>query len=306
MYGAAEAIVVVALIVLLVKWVPTWLASAHGFSPTNQAAETGRVRTALLAILAGGIAIAGAIYTAKTFALNQQGQITERFSRAIDHLGNEKIDVRLGGIYALERIARESTVDHPPIMEVLTAYIREHSPVDTPNDTPDTTTEITTDTQAAVSVVARRRSEQDGPRALNLQDVNLARAELHEANLSGADLRGANLIGANLFRADLIGANLFRADLIGANLIGADLRGADLRGADLSRADLFSANLRSAYLGGASIIDADLRGADLSKAIFIKADLSRAKCDKFTIWPGDFDPAQYGAQLDTEVESDGN
>jgi hypothetical protein len=40
--------------------------------------------------------------------LDQQGQITERFTRAIDQLGHERLDVRLGGIYALERITNDS------------------------------------------------------------------------------------------------------------------------------------------------------------------------------------------------------
>jgi hypothetical protein len=35
--------------------------------------------------------------------------------------------VRIGGIYALERIARDSAKDHPTVMEVLNAFIRDHS-----------------------------------------------------------------------------------------------------------------------------------------------------------------------------------
>ncbi|MGZ4228366.1 MAG: hypothetical protein ACXVHB_20140 [Solirubrobacteraceae bacterium] len=84
--------------------------------------------TALLAMLAGAIALVGAIYTARTFALNRRGQITERFTRAIDQLGDDKTEIRLGGIYALERIAHESSEERGPIVEVLTAYVRENSP----------------------------------------------------------------------------------------------------------------------------------------------------------------------------------
>src|SRR6266702_335401 len=43
-------------------------------------------------------------------------------------LGSDNLDVRLGGIYALERIASSSEVDRGPILEVLTAYVRGHSP----------------------------------------------------------------------------------------------------------------------------------------------------------------------------------
>ena len=35
--------------------------------------------------------------------------------------GDDNMAIRLGGIYALERIAKDSEKDHGPIMEVLTA-----------------------------------------------------------------------------------------------------------------------------------------------------------------------------------------
>ena len=40
----------------------------------------------------------------------------------------QEVKVRLGGIYALERIANQSERDYWPIMEVLTAYVRENTP----------------------------------------------------------------------------------------------------------------------------------------------------------------------------------
>jgi hypothetical protein len=80
------------------------------------------VRSTLLQAPAG-LALAGGLYfTAQTLRLNREGQITDRFTRAIEQLGDAKVDVRLGGIYALERTAKSSAEDHGPIMEVLTAY----------------------------------------------------------------------------------------------------------------------------------------------------------------------------------------
>jgi hypothetical protein len=38
------------------------------------------------------------------------------------------VEVRLGAIYALERIAYDSPRDHWPIIEVLTAYVRQNAP----------------------------------------------------------------------------------------------------------------------------------------------------------------------------------
>src|SRR5919202_1641630 len=74
--------------------------------------------------------------TERTLWLTEQGQITERFTRAIDQLGasddktgEPKLEIRLGGIYALERIARDSPErDYSTVMEVLTAYARENAP----------------------------------------------------------------------------------------------------------------------------------------------------------------------------------
>src|SRR5262245_35597990 len=64
--------------------------------------------------------------------VGQQGQITERFTKAIEQLGDkERLMVRLGGIYALERIAKDSASDHWSVMEVLTAFVREQAPAHT-------------------------------------------------------------------------------------------------------------------------------------------------------------------------------
>jgi hypothetical protein len=65
---------------------------------------------------------------AETLRITNEGQITERFTRAIDQLGSPQLELRLGGIYGLESIANESPTYHWPIMEVLTAYVRVHSP----------------------------------------------------------------------------------------------------------------------------------------------------------------------------------
>lgn len=60
----------------------------------------------------------------RTVQLAEEEQITERFTRTIKHIGSDKMEIRLGGIYALERIARDSERDFWTIMEVLTAYVR--------------------------------------------------------------------------------------------------------------------------------------------------------------------------------------
>jgi hypothetical protein len=66
------------------------------------------VRTTLLQALGGAAVLTGAWAAWRQLHLLREGQITERFTRAIDHLGSDQLDIRLGGIYALERIALDS------------------------------------------------------------------------------------------------------------------------------------------------------------------------------------------------------
>ena len=165
----------------------------------------------------GGIALLFGLYlTWRRLEIAGEGQITERFTRAIDQLGSEKLEVRLGGIYALERIARDSKRDHWPIMEVLTAYVRERSPApEKSRDGEESDPKpVTPDIQAILTVVGRRRVEFDPPEQnLDLSGTNLSGAHLHRANLSGMDLCGANLSQAFLYEANLSWALLVEANL---------------------------------------------------------------------------------------------
>lgn len=198
------------------------------------------------------------------FYLNyQQGQeklVTERFSTSVTQIGNTKEVVRIGGIYSLERIAKDSPKDHWTIMEVLTAYVRQNSPLPPKGKV---ASPIPIDIQSALTVIGRRNSKQESADK---------RLDLSSSNLSGADLFSADLRGANLRYADLSRAYLIRADLFSADLSTADLSTADLSTADLIAADLRYANLRYANLSGA-----DLRYANLRDANLRDANLSGAK-----------------------------
>jgi hypothetical protein len=86
---------------------------------------------AMVAQMVAGIFVLFGLYLGwRRVSVAHEGQITERFTRAVDQLGSDKLEIRLGGIYALERIAKDSAdKDHWTIMEILTAFVRERSPV---------------------------------------------------------------------------------------------------------------------------------------------------------------------------------
>ena len=189
----------------------------------------------------------------RTLELTEQGQVTDRYTKAIEQLGSDKLDVRIGGIYALERIARDSARDHPIVIEVLSAFIREHSREQWPlaeadGGTPERVTRP--DVQAAVTVIGRRNRDYD-VRRLNLAGSILVRADLTEANLAGAVLTDACLSRTVLAGTDLSGAFLSCADLRGAFFAGTNLSRAFLGLADLTGDHVSGVNFSGAFLTSA-------------------------------------------------------
>jgi len=168
----------------------------------------------------------------QTLKATRAGEIADLYSRAIDQLGSEKLHVRIGGIYALERVARDSEEDHPIVMDVLTAFIREYSREQwPPPDRREPRRWTRPDIQAAVSVVGHREVERDTQR-IDLYGAILINANLNNADLRSASLRGVNLTGAYLYDAILVDADLREVTLDGAHLHREDFtRPADLTGA---------------------------------------------------------------------------
>ena len=299
-------------------WAPAGLVESdlenytkRGLTPSELLGAKNDVRTTLLQGLAGAFLLVGLYLTYRTIQVNREGQITDRFTRAIDQLGSKELDVRLGGIYALERIAKDSKMDHGPVMEVLLAFLREHSRVEPNPEKVDRTSDVAAsngseraqaDLQAAASVIGRRNAQNDPPeQILDLSGLWLPHAVLLSANLAGALLTGANLkrsflIEANLretslSRANLDGAHLYNANLDGAflsfsTLQGADFDGANLRQADLRRANFEGATFKGANLGGAILKGTRLQGAHLSQAIGLtREQLAQAVTDQKTQLP---------------------
>jgi uncharacterized protein YjbI with pentapeptide repeats len=264
---ASAAVVLFLGFALLVWRGPTWLdrAGLGGLSPVQRETAVDAFRGRLIQLGAGALAVGVLVFTGLTFWLSREGHVTDRYTKAIEQLGSERLDVRLGAIYALERIMWDSPRDHPTIVEVLAAFVREHTPIE-PSDErheQDSAPAQTgsrlgpaTDVLAAVTVLARRRAGREERGLLNLQATNLAHADLSHLKLAGVDLTGANLFSTNLVQADLVGTYLLHANLCNASLVGADL----------TSANLYRARMVDAGLGGADLTNANLNGADLTRA----------------------------------------
>ena len=256
-----------------------------------------------------------------------------RFGRAIEQIGDSKeakdnegnllpnIEVRLGGLYTLEQLAKEQPETyHNTILSVLCAYVRENAPKIDTSTTEQTNEKPREDIQTTLTIIGRRgvrkislpeihnREPQinlsqliltgANLQAANLEGAKLQKAKLQEANLQEANLQRANLEGAKLQEAKLLGTGLHRADLQQANLQQADLQYAQSQQANLQEADLREANLEGTQLQEADLQKAQLQGANLYEANLQQANLQEAKLQGANLEEADLQGANLqGADL---------
>lgn len=253
------------LFVLALWKLPQWQVVDPSLSAEKRIELENKARATLAQFLGGMVVLVGLYLTWWRIEVAREGQVTERFTRAIEQLGSDSLQIRLGGIYALERIARDSARDHWPIMEVLTAYVRERARwEETPEEAQGSSKPATLND--AIEADQRNRTiggQEHKPRA-DIQAILTVlgrRIRAHETSedqrldLRGVDIRGANLIDMHFERALLIGAHLEEADMTSAHL-----EGANLREAHLERARLPGAHLEKVNLAGAWLMDADFAG----------------------------------------------
>ncbi|MFH8398832.1 MULTISPECIES: pentapeptide repeat-containing protein [Streptomyces] len=205
----------------LARWVTSddWSA----LDAAARAAAVGQLRLAVVQVVAAVGAGIALTYTARTFRLTRRGQVTDRFTKALERLSSGEPYVRLGGVLAMEQIVQDAPDQGDHAARVLNSFVRKHA-------------QAAATSRLEATKLAEKPDEhvQEALRALTVErpsggsrvPVNLARLHLRKVQLVDAHLHGALLEGATLRDADLRGAKLKGADLTGADLTGADLSSA--------------------------------------------------------------------------------
>jgi hypothetical protein len=240
---------------LAVIFIPKWQISRMGFGEERDRFKTeDDARKTLAQIIAGVFLIVGAFSAYQNFRLAEKGQITDRFNRAVPMLADkERIEVRLGGIYTLEGVARDSHDYYWPIMALFTDYLREHYPWKSPwKNSPwikdeDYKKPGTADVSAVLTVIGRLNNLWKSDRELDFAHTYLRGAYLLNTDYSNLQIQSANLVKASFMNVDfrktnfenscldqasfLASAEGKQTDLTGAKFNGASIRGTDFRGA---------------------------------------------------------------------------
>jgi hypothetical protein len=249
---------------------------------------------------------------------------TPDFSKPIyEEASLPNLEVRVGSIYALERIAQDSDRDHIQIMEILCAYIRENAPAENAEPFPfepspdehiaweSKVKGPRTDIRVALEIIGRRskiqielerhtevRGSEKGYR-LDLRGTCLQMAQLADMDFKNALFGESRMQGAKLTEAQMQGANFFMAQMQGTNFGEAQIQGAELYGAQMNEETSVSA----ADLRGAALKEVDFRNVKLlqkqvdemfgDNSVELRAALNRPDH-----WPKeDFDIGDFRTQL---------
>jgi uncharacterized protein YjbI with pentapeptide repeats len=122
-------------VVVVVSWVATgWLLHEAAFAKDVAATRVDAIKTGLsIGAGTGGVfALLLAVrrqwhqeLSAADTALDAtERRVTELYTKAVEQLGSEKAPVRLGGLYALERLAQANPTQRQTVVNVFCAYLR--------------------------------------------------------------------------------------------------------------------------------------------------------------------------------------
>ncbi|MCW1100213.1 pentapeptide repeat-containing protein [Streptomyces sp. RS2] len=299
--------------VLLLWRGPWWVDGPHlrdkELQPADGVIITG-FRTMLVALGAGAVAALGLYYTHRTHrhaeklyehsleqfahvrekdreqaALTREGQVTEQYVEAIKLLGSGNLHERLGGIYSLERIMKDSERDHRTVVEVLSAFVRTPAPnrgspgrgsAEAADEESGESAELVIpDVMAALAVLGRQPTGR-GHLVTDLRGSQLTGAVIRDVNLCYANLQRVELTGARLDDVMLTGAHLAAATLTGAVLLDGDLSDVIAPTSDFTGVSVVGTRFTNAVLTDTTLVGADFSHVDFSHASMVRADLKGA------------------------------
>ncbi len=299
--AAAAAVVIVALVVTV------WLLAIAGGAKAGTDRANSRldaVRTGLAAGAGAGAAVGlmlafrrqhhQEVATDLTNRDATERRITELYTKAVEQLGSDKAPVRLGGLYALERLAQDNPAQRQTIVNVICAYLRMPFSPELPSEPVSKVPRDLAKKAEAEAKVSEVRNTWQQERQVRLTAQRILADHLRidwfhgesEPGPAGPefwpgmrlDLTGAILIDLNFYRVVTEEARFAETTFIGtAQFYAATLGSSSFHEAKFTQDAAFS---RVSFMGQ----------ADFSKATF--ADKSWFSMASFE-WDADFNDASF-------------
>jgi Pentapeptide repeats (9 copies) len=288
--AAAFAVVIVAVGVTM--WL---LAIAGGAKPGTDRANSrlDAVRTGLAAGAGAGAAVGlmlafrrqhhQEIATDLSDRDATERRITELYTKAVEQLGNDKAPVRLGGLYALERLAQDNPAHRQTIVNVICAYLRmPFSPTASAGKPEPKATED----PAEPATEAEPRADASGDIWQQERQVRLTAQRIlaeHLRDDRAEDKRSTDPPSPRFWpdiRLDLAGATLINFDLEDCVMVDVNFEGATFSGvAAFEEATIRGTAwfLGATFTGGAGFVAVTFRDAFFDDATFWGVSFIAAK-----------------------------
>jgi uncharacterized protein YjbI with pentapeptide repeats len=280
------------LVIVAVSRALAWSSMTHLVTnPKDRIQSETQIFVTLGQILGGGFILTGLYFTGKSYVLARRGQFAERLGVAIEGLGDNALQRRLGSIISLGAMINDERGNVSVIATVLCSFIRTATK-DTDYQAAYCNSEPRADVQAAISALAQARKRTAWWRWV---EIDLRSSTLSHTNFDTGDFRRALfqdcvLEGSSFFRCRLARANFSRARIDKSNFNQADLRGSvffqststssTFRRANFVKANLSRAKLADCAFDGARLIDCTFAQSDLEGSTFRGSHIRRGEYHK--------------------------
>lgn len=191
------------------------------------------------------------------------------------------LEVRIGAILSLERIAQDSTLydkgrDHLRVMEILCGYVRENARAKNlePTPTPFQTAKPRIDIQTAVNTIGRRSD----PQKLIEAEARF-RLDLKYVNFDGVSFRAGDFSGAMFWHSRFEVADFYESNLTGTQFFNALLDFANFRNSNMNGTRLDRSVFNQANFGGLAL--AKINGVSIEAAEVNALHFSGKRSDDF-------------------------
>lgn len=281
---SALCLVVVGLmLVIIAKF--TASAISGDFAENGDSARALReLGTVILALFGAPFLIWRTVIASKQAHTAEQGLYTDRIAKAVEQIGTDKaaktqngqhnlpnIEVRIGGLFSLRRLSRDSSRDRTHIMKILNAYIT--SNISSDAVLPHEDTDVAWDNWI--------KSDRFVPRTDALIAVDLLSElksdlrKLPQGSSVNSDFSQATFTKVNLPEIELPGSTFDYAKMAGISLSFSKLQNSVFNWSDLRAAILFEVDFSGSIFNDVTFnTSTDVEGANFLGALFTDTDLS--------------------------------
>jgi len=241
----------------------------------NLASEAGEQLSTSIrnyALIIGGFL--GLLFAFQRLQIAERGQVTERFSKAVEHIGDkENVSVRIGGLYALEKIALDSEKERATIQKVIASFIRRPPYLDKSKTTISSNLNDCPDIHIAIKIFRDLNNSSDSYPDLSnarLEYLDLSRLDLSKLNFTGASFKGSSLKYANLNKSNFVTSDFEKSDLSNVSV-----HSTNFMNTDFTKSILFQSTIKDCCLSFSKFEEAEIESTSIRNSALSYCDFSK-------------------------------